>query len=75
MGYLDSPNSVTFITLSFGFLSMSLGTILACCFKMKCSQIDMCSCFKLTRNVELENINAEVGIDGNRNRNDGHIIV
>jgi hypothetical protein len=60
MIFLDSPNSITFTTLSFGFLSMSLAGILACCFRMKCNEVEMCKCFKMTRDITAENQELEI---------------
>ena len=69
MPFLENPNSITFMTLSFGFLTMALTTILACCFRMKCNEID-CLCFKINRDIAGENI--EIGIEG-RHRNDDNV--
>jgi hypothetical protein len=71
MPFLENPNSITFMTLSFGFLTMALTTILACCFRMKCSEFD-CKCFKITRDIAGENI--EIGIEGRqRGNNDDNV--
>jgi hypothetical protein len=70
MPFLESPHSITFMTLSFGFLSMTLASLIACCFRIKCSEID-CKCFKISRDIDAENI--EFGIEGNMNRNNNNV--
>ena len=70
MRFLENPNSVTFITLSFGFLTMTLASLIACCFRIKCNEID-CKCFKISRDIAGENI--EIGIEGNMNRNNNNV--
>jgi hypothetical protein len=57
--FLDSPNSISFTTLTFGFLGMALTAIIACSFRMKCREINF-GCCKITRDVNAENIELEI---------------
>jgi hypothetical protein len=57
--FLDSQNSISFTTLSYGFLGMVLTAIIACSFRMKCREINM-GCCKITRDVDAENLELEI---------------
>jgi hypothetical protein len=57
--FLDSQNSISFTTLSYGFLGMVLTAIIACSFRMKCREINM-GCCKITRDVDAENVELEI---------------
>ena len=70
MRFLDNPNSITFVTLTFSFLGMVLVSLIGACFRIKCSEID-CICCKIRRDVVAENI--EIGIEGNMNRNNNNV--
>jgi hypothetical protein len=57
--FLDSQNSISFTTLSYGFLGMVLTAIIACSFRMKCREINM-GCCKIIRDVDAENLELEI---------------
>ena len=65
--FIESSNSITVITLTFGFLSMALITITTCIFKVKCRECVL-GCCKITRDVSAENL--ELEIDSRTNRKD-----
>jgi hypothetical protein len=60
MNFLENPNSITFTTVTYGFLSMVLVSIIGCCFRMKCNEVEMCKCFKMTRDITAENEEMEI---------------
>lgn len=64
--FFHSSNSITVLTLTFAFLSMSILTITTCIFKVKCRECAL-GCCKITRDVSAENL--ELEIEG-RNRKD-----
>lgn len=64
--FFYSSNAVALLSLTFGFLSMTIVTIATCIFKVKCRECVL-GCFKITRDVEAENL--ELEIEG-RNRKD-----
>jgi hypothetical protein len=64
MNFLENPNSLSFTTVTYGFLSMVLVSIIGCCFRIKCNEIEICKCFKITRDVTAEN--QEIEIEGRR---------
>jgi hypothetical protein len=66
MSFIDSSNSITVLTLTFAFLSMTILTITTCIFKVKCRECAL-GCCKITRDVDAENL--ELKIEG-RNRKD-----
>lgn len=65
--FIESSNSITFITLTFGFLSMALITITTCIFRVKCRECAL-GCFKITRDITAENL--ELEIESRTNRKD-----
>ena len=65
--FIESPNSITVLTLTFAFLSMTILTITTCIFKVKCRECAL-GCCKITRDVSAENL--ELEIEGRTNRSD-----
>jgi hypothetical protein len=51
--FFDSPNSIIFVGLTFGFLSMTIGTIVGCILKLKCFKCEICGC-EIDRDMERE---------------------
>ena len=64
--FFYSSNAIALLSLTFGFLSMTIVTIATCIFKLKCRECVL-GCLTITRDVEAENI--ELEIEG-RNRRD-----
>ena len=54
-----SSNAVALTSLTFGFLSMMIITIATCIFKVKCREC-VFGCFRITRDVEAENLELEI---------------
>jgi hypothetical protein len=56
--FLDSQNSVSFLTLSYALLAMTI-TGLFTCFRMKFKEVNL-GCCKVNRDIEAENIALEI---------------
>lgn len=57
--FLESNNSLSFTTITYGFLGMVLTAIIACSFRMKCREMNI-GCCKITRDIDAENIELEI---------------
>lgn len=64
--FFYSSNSITVLTLTFAFLSMTILTITTCIIKVKCRECAL-GCCKITRDVDAENLELEIE---SRNRKD-----
>lgn len=57
--FLESPNLISFTTITYGFLGMVLTAIIACSFRMKCKET-IIGCCKVNRDIDAENIELEI---------------
>jgi hypothetical protein len=67
--FFDSPNSIIFVGLTFGFLSMTIGTIVACILKLKCFKCEICGC-EIDRDISAEIMEREIEARMRRERPD-----
>jgi hypothetical protein len=57
--FLDSQNSLSFLTLSYALLAMTITGLFTCCFRTKCREISF-GCCKINRDIDAENTALEI---------------